>query len=676
MASLMLCFVMPIMLTGCRLPWPSFNTGGTGGLPPSTQEVPIFPNGDDYAPNPGYQYEDTGPPIEVETDNTSFIEAIQGIRAVYSNATATPNEQLTADKEKFYNNVTYQYHYIAEYLIYSLLAKYGASAGVNHDIDYQYYADTSFLSEETRVNMTHNINGVPNVMTLDTAWANSNILAITSPVVNITFTEAHQPTFVSDEAYAWLCNITDTQQINTYIDWIAYNLLCYANGVNSAQPNFESYKNNITGYQSISQGIVQNVQTLGVPSSQEFFDYISQFVKKYIIGDTAYDFDNDTTEYNYMAYYTEIAGTSLFTEKLVVSVADTGYLDNTKQLTDDPTKYEWYYQKNGTYYDADGAETTDPDVAVKVGVDLYQVIYKYYDYSTGQVVGATNYQSVQSYSEAGKFKHGYATTLATIVDTIKTFSANFPHYSNYEFATFEPDKYYEAEGIGDYSNYQDYTSAIIFPNGVVVYDEENDYSDSCDTTQKLWQFDLMEISLVSTQSLCIDVYLRLHIDGEDKIYHLCRTVTIAGNTNLNESASDKKDSFYTEYGDTTLEYLFDTEFATAQKVVDASLIDEEMYGLLTSGIVNQDDFFVAHSIPNGETFAGKFDTEADIGCVEGLTCKNYFDETVDLSDLLVCTLDCDFVEFLFDVRTDIRPATDTKFGFKIITQFGGEMTEE
>ncbi len=728
-----LCFTVT-SFGGCTLPWWNTSDWGSGGNNPydpnskSNSTVPL-PDGNQDQEYKGW--------------DKAFIQkealATQGVRSIYvpDNDEETDDEILKKDRAKYYENAAYQYEIIAKYILHTLQGKYGTSVGAS-ELEYKFYADYSTAGTFYENKKIRNEDDVESITIPLPAYSPEEKggkcqetceNAINQPVVNLMWTGYDEgtrqitlekgvgnnpPSAVQyrDESLKW--QITGDDILSDYYARVQLNLMQMAINFMSTDA---SEKVTVTSISQTSEDsakveiekLTRKIDKLGVPQKAGFYKELVQYIEKNLIG-----------------------------ESLIARDDESNYIDYT-----DLSYYWWNYEVVNTYTDEDG-NTHEVWDYVKYGPVYYGM------------------GSSEHFSSNTLYKFGYHDAVTDIVDAVLGtyddsgkqlsygFVAKYPTYTRAEVIDSQAYEFYynTDETLSDDEmqhitalEFRNYNSAVIYPDASLdierieeihqkiengeIEEEPDDLYDSV-FDKKRWLFDTVEISIESKQEITIDVYMRVHIQGEkqtdgtynssDFILHLTRMNTDPTKEYSYYPKDEESEESTDETDDETpdSDAYFDEEKTNSRFVFIGDLMSDnlqnvEKYNEFTKGVNNSyvvgDDnkdkenyrqFYHEQQVldengvdipQNKETFhnifAGKLGSTVSIDTArhleKTLTATNYWGETVDFSDKYLCQDECDFVEFIFDVQKDSSKPADYDYSFKysvLNIYFWGELTDE
>ena len=656
----LMCLTMTFTFAGCSFPWSGEGTGGGGSGSSGNGGHNIQTGETTYPEFPGV---DTS---ETEAQMAEYYDSItQGVRATYLPDVdeKTDDAVLQADRDKYQENAAYQYEVVATYILHTLQGEYGEGVS-SSSLDYEFYADTSLLPVDDLSETTVDLPAItPSTGVSFRMETNAN--AIDAPVNGLIY-QGETLTPVYDDGLAWVMNGA-TGFVSRYTQRVQANLMELALGLDLSSN---------ASVQDI-QDYAKQIEKLGIPQTLEYrnsvFDYIAN----------------------------NIIGSSLMTRE-----------DQTLTWT------EPYY-------------TTQHSRQVQTGVDSegnpiytteYYTLYHYYDMSTGGMHPATETPINYTFTSATAYKFGYAETINEILDAVlgtfdstgeqltTGFTADFPTYTRAELTDVDTYRFYtsynnelgeEERQVITTMDYKEYNSVVVYPKGTVAYDEEG--NEVIDTEQPFWQFDMLTFCIDSINDITLDIYMRIHLNGQDTIIHLTRMNTDSTQDYDFESETENiEDWFYTE-NDQIIGYIPEFYFledkTNLRMLYLPDYLPEATTDLLATGIENttnrtfyqdkragspEDDGYYEIELENvyKNTFAGKlgsattFDNAENVN--ERLTVNNFYGEIVDLSDKYLCQDECDFVEFIFDVVEDPTKPADYDYSFKFMIKaiFWGFPNEE
>lgn len=612
---------------------PPSGGGGNGGGDDTTNNITDdrLQNPDSHLPEVDYDED-----YYNDVENESYAEITQGTRATYipTKYDTSADAVLNADRAKFDENAGYQYEIVARVILHYLSGRYGQAGGNNAtEILYEFYADTSLLPSgdatsktislpatkpiEKNSSLLHATDGAIEAQT--TGLTGEYTQSIDSWVLERTTTNAYKWAFSLGSPTISGYNQTF---IERFVPIIQINLMEYVLGLpQSSKSLIES-----TGADAMLENYVAKIQRLGIKQTQEFANFMYDYIMSVVIGENATSWDSRTMTYVEPSdtYETEIPDPN----------------DPSTNILDTIT----------VYYDMDG----DPSTTTFLSQQLYK-----YDYSATvqDIVDLT----------AGTFDaEGNVVNPAIFAD--------FPTYSRVEIADIDANAFY-TEGEGDDVKklasmaYHEYQSAIIYPDGIFNYDFSAEDGQDVDMTQKLWQFDLVDLYVDSKQDITLDVYIRLHIGGTNYFAHVTRM-----NTDSTKSFSYEAEASPSDF-EAEVDFYF-LEEKTNYTMIDMTLFfNEERMENLQTGIENKEEkTFYAGENSYKDTFAGKLGSSVSFG--NDLKVTNHYGVTVDLNEYALCSDTGDFVEFIFAPVKDKGEDYDYSFKFMIKTIYFGSVEEE
>lgn len=583
------------------------------------------------------------PEIDVSEDeakeNESYAKITQGVRASYlpTKFDETDDSVLAADRRKFDENAALQYEIVAQSVLFYLTGRYGETAGNNaSEIVYEFYADTSKLpsGDATQATIT-----LPRTAPIE---ENVSLLHTTASAIERQTTGLEGSYSLATDS--WTLSRTETNaykwnfSLGTSVT-AGYNERFIAEFTPIVQVNLMEYALNFPlsskadilaeTPESMIESYVAKIQRLGITQSQEFADFLYDYILSIIIGENATSWDN------LRPLYTEPVDS--YTEEVP------------SEINPDETVEQTVF----VYYDMDG----NPDTHTFTAPQLYKYNY---------ITAAQNIVELV----AGTFD-----TNGEVVNP--AIFAEFPTYTRLEITDIAPDKFYTAGEKGDSDvlsldsmEYHEYQSAIIYPDGIFNYDVDAEEGE--DLTQKLWQFDVLNLYIDSKEDITLDVYIRLHINGTNYIEHISRINTDSAKSFDFEGESDAlgEDSVASSAD----EYFIESKLNYT--IIDMrTFLDDERIEMLTTGIENTTNKnFYAEEGGYKDTFAGKLGSSVAFG--NELKVTNHYGETVNLDKYALCNDTGDFVEIIFAPVKDKGENYDYRFKFLVRALYWGVFDED
>ncbi len=703
-----IAFVLVLSVTaigfgGCSLPWWNTSDWGSGGTNPydPTQDVVVD------VPLP-----DRVPAEEVTGyDKANYQDeavATQGVRSYYMPDVdaETTDTILVADRAKFRENAAYQYEIIARYILHVLQGKYGAAVGTE-TINYSFYATYSMSGTffaDKKIRNADDIESITITLPSTSPEAGQPKLfettanAINAPVVNVRLQYTEVPEgqgntcppaeAVTDADLAWQITGSD---ITTFASAVQLNIMQLALEYTTGDTYTLTSPSTLSDSQARLeiQRLAKLIDRLGVPQKAGFRDILIDYIENNIIGANLIERETQSIGYT------------------------------------DPS-YTWFdYRIVGTQM-VDGVEE-----------DVYGYVPQtgYY-----QMLGVG---TPHTFTNSEIYKFDYHDTVVEIVDAIlgtydssgriatAGFVAAYPQYTRMEATDSQPFEFYYntdetlADGERQYitaMDYQNYSSMVLYPDASLNLDAIHEYEQKIlngedvdpnydpydyDPARKRWMYDSVNICIESKEEITVDVYLRLHLRGDqqpdgsytytDYILHLTRMNTDP--TLQYDYYPPQDDEFNEKYtdedGNISPESYFDEQKTNSRFVALYDLMNVENYNtLVTQGVKNSfvvgaehrtnpnyRQFFHEQQVldENGENipqdkltyhdlFLGKLGSTVAVDSAAAqdatLTFTNFYGETVDLSDRFLCQDDCNFVEYIFDVKKDDTKPADYDYSFK------------
>ena len=649
---------MTFTFAGCSLPWGSSDTGSGGGSGSGSGNGGghNIQTGETTRPEfPGVDID----PAESETQMAEYYDSItQGVRATYLPDVdeVSSDTVLQADREKYLENAAYQYEIVATYILHSLQGEYGEGVS-SSSLNYEFYADTSLLptSDLSEINIS-----LP-AITPSTGVSfrfETNAGAIDAPVNGVQYAGDGVTAPVYDSSLAWQMNGA-TGFVERHKQLVQANLMEIALG------------HEISSTTSATQieEYAKEIEKLGIPQTLEFRDAVYDYIANYIIGADLMARENETL--SWVEPY-----------------------------------YSWVETIEHEETNEDGSTTTWTEY-------IYHCVH--FNMATGAQPDLLHQNHTDTiFTSSTAYKFGYADTINKILDEIlgtfssggtqvsTGFTADFPTYTRVEITDVDAYRYFTSynEELGEDErqvitsmDYREYNSVIIYPSGTVV--DTIDGEDVIDRENMLWQFDSLYISIDSLNDITLDIYMRIHQNGQDTIIHLTRINTDSTlDYGYYEEETDYEDYYDEETETISPEYYFTPTKTNTRSIFLPDLIPLDSTTILSTGVRNTTNrTFYQDERADGDyetelenvyknTFVGKLGSSVAFENAENFnerfTVTNFYGETVDLSDKYLCQDECDFVEFIFDVVEDpTNPADyDYSFKFMIYSLFLGNPTED
>ena len=673
----MVC-LMAVTLGGCSF-W--FNSGdpgpGDNNWPTTTPNRVPLPVDHERVPNE-----------EIDTLVAMMqlqSEAVQGVRATYLPGVdeVSSDAVLQADRQKYFQNAAYQYEIVATYILHVLQGKYGDTKAQS-TITYDFYANTSLSGtfyEGKEIRNSTDRTSLDIILPANTPEDGDAKLfetdknAINNPVVNVELeytvatpngnTACPPARAVYDPSLAWNANGSD---ITSFVPVVQLNLMQNALGL-----PLSPLSTTATSAQSQIVSLSKQITKLGIEQSADYYDFLLDYMSNVIIGADLMARDEASLNYtdpSYTYYLWEQVGTRLVGDPPV----------------EEPV-YDWvahtgYYQMLGS----GTPHTFSSDTIYKFG---YKATLN--DIATA-ILGTFGSNGEQTST-------GFSTLFPTYTRVEITDSQPFNHYysNNPTLEDDEPQKM-------DSMDYREYNSVIIYPDAEAYTEEE--FGVAIDPEKKNWLFDYFNIYIDSVMDITIDIYLRVHFEGEtnpsgdvvgreDVLVHLTRMNTDSKKDyHYSPEIEDYSEKYYDQNGIIKKEYAFDETKTNARMISLYTVAGAETFTKLHKPIPNpytvdeptESSFrqFYHEALELDEDghpkvleegtvtyhnlFAGKLGSNLDIDTPKhrqnNLSIKNYYDKTVDLGAKYLCQEKCDFVEFIFDVQKYPALGNDYDYSFK------------
>ncbi len=567
-------------------------------------------------------------------------ELTQGVRATYiPKATDTSTDAtLQADRDKFNENAALQYEIVARTILYSLVGRYGEEGGIDtQDIVYEFYADTSLLPSGAPTSTTVVIEA--NAPTVGEArlleghdYAIERVISGLAGTYDVnTASWTFERTYSSDTKWNFNLgtnmigdNYNETF-VETFTPYVQLNLMEYALGYPLTSYETMEFLGPTAIRVAINEAVYQ-IDKLGITANKDYADFLYTYIQDTIIGTTAINREAASISYTEPSYTYEVETPGENPEDPPVVTTET------------------------VYYDMDGTAAHTFTSSTIYKYDYLDTIREIVDFVAGT----------------------YDTSGNTLTPAI---SADFPTYTRLEITDIDPNKFFTL-GTGeevkklDNMDYQEYKSVVWYPNGISNIDAETGDT-TLDLEQKLWQFDMLFPYIDSKNDITLDIYLRLHIDGENYINHVFRIHTDStqsfdyDNTSADLTSPDSEvstDAFF-------------VEDKTNSALIYTPLFFPDKTELLNTGIENTHEK-TFYSVENAyrNVFAGKLGSAVSFGdSGEEYIVTNHFGEEVDLSGYYLCTDEADFVEMIFVPVYDHGEDYDYTFKFLLTSLLLGDI---
>ncbi len=578
-----------------------------------------------------------GSAVDAET-NAEYAQLTQGIRATYiPNATDTTDDAvLQADRDKFNENVALQYEIVARTILYTLVGHYGEESGIEaQDLVYEFYADTSLLPSGEPSSTTVHIDA--NTPTQgDTTLLEGHDYAIEHVISGLTGTyDVNTSSWTVERTYStdtsWNFNlganmIGDNYNetfVETFTPYVQLNLMEYALGYPLTSYETMEFLGPTAIRLAINEAVYQ-IDKLGITANQEYADFLYTYIQDTIIGTTAINREAETISYTEPSYTYEV--------------------ETPAENPDDPPTVT----TETVYYDMDGTDAHTFTSSTIYKYDYLGTIREIVDLVAG------------TYDSSGN----------TLTPAI---SVDFPTYTRLEITDIDPNLFFTTgtdEDVSKLNNmdYQEYKSVVWYPNGISNINADGDTV--LDFEQKLWQFDMLFPYIDSKNDITLDIFLRLHIDGENYIKHVFRIHTDSTQSFDYDNSSGNLTNPDTEINTDA----FFTEDKTNSALIYTPLFFPEQNELLITGIENTlEKTFYSEENSYKNVFAGKLGSSVSFGdSGEDYIITNHFGEEVDLSGYYLCTDEAGFVEMIFVPVYDQGEDYDYTFKFMLTSMFLGD----
>ena len=641
----LMCLTMTFTFAGCSLPWGSSDTGSGGGSGSGSG------NGGGHNIQTGDTTYPTPPDInsaEIEREMAqSYASITQGVRATYLPDVdeVSSDAVLQADREKYLENAAYQYEIVATYILHSLQGEYGEGVS-SSSLNYEFYADTSLLPTSDLSEIDISLPAITPSTGVSFRFE-TNAGAIDAPVNGVQYL-GRTPAEVRDSSLAWQMNGA-TGFVERYKQLVQANLMEIALGHEISSS---------TSTEQIEE-YAKEIEKLGIPQTQEFRDTVYEYIANYIIGADLMARENETL--SWVEPY-----------------------------------YSWVETIEHEETNEDGSTTTWTEY-------IYHCVH--FNMATGAQPDLLHQNHTDTiFTSSTAYKFGYADTINKILDEIlgtfssdgtqvsTGFTADFPTYTRVEITDVDAYRYFtsyneeldeDERQVITSMDYREYNSVVIYPKGILEYDEEG--NEVVNLEQLLWQFDMLTISIDSVQDITLDIYMRLHIGGEDTIVHLTRMNTDSTLSYDYESETENIDDYLliTEDGiGYKPEFYFLPDKTNTRAMYLPDYLPINSTEIVTGGVTNttnktfyqderaEGDYETELENVYKNTFVGKLGSsvtfENSKNFNQTFTTTNYYGETVDLSDKYLCQDECDFVEFIFDVVEDSSNPADYDYSFKFM----------
>ena len=627
---------------GCN--WFGAGTGGSGGSggQPSSDD---FPDDRVQQGNTGFPSVDYDSEEDEQQQNAARAEITQGIRATYiPKADETTDDAiLQADRDKFNENAALQYEIVARAILYNLVGHYGETDGTSGEtVIYEFYADTSLLpsgdASETTVILEGNTPYQANNTLLE-GWD----YAIEQQISGLDGTyDENTDTWTVERVYstsaAWNfslgtsmmgSNYNDTF-VNTFTPYVQINLMEYFLKL-PITPLSSLESMGPTALNAQINEYVAQIDKLGITANQEYADFLYTYIVDVIVGSGA--MNRETASFTY--------DEPMDTYEITVPSENPDEPDTTETVT--------------VYYDMDGT-------------------------------------SAHTFTSNTIYKYNYESNIRTLVDMIAgtydsngnevtpAISAEFPTYTRLEITDIAPEKFFTSGTTDEVSkldnmDYREYSSVVWYPDGIQSMNEN--FETIIDTESKIWQFDYLTFMIDSKNDITLDIYLRLHINGENHIAHITRINT--------DSTQSYDYEFTKEYetddsglADITQDSFFLEEKTNLSMIYIPLFLPDYKTQLVDEGITNSaEKIFYNEENAYKNTFAGKLGSSVSFGGEgDDFIVTNHYGETVDLSSYALCADELDFVEVIFVPQRTQGEDYDYSFKFMINDMIFGEIITE
>ncbi len=582
-------------------------------------------------------------------DNEDRALATQSVRATYMPGAyeTTDDAELQADRNKFNENAAYQYEIVAYTILYYLVGNYGYIDGqTGEEVVYTFFADTSYLQHNEQESTTISLPVISPHQEND-IYLQGYDGAIEQQIAGLLGEYNYDATSGTgtwtiernyETTYKWNFSLNSAvtssyneQFIDEFLPYVQINLMEY--GLNhEITPVSQLMTLGPTQLEALIREYVAEIDKLGITANQNYADFIYNYIRDTIIGSNAMNRETMTFIY------------------------------------DEPSD---------TYTISGEPDPENPDEPTQ------EVITVYYDVDNNPDTHSFTVNSVN-----GIYKYNYEETIQQIVDLVAgtydasgnvltpAISAEFPTYTRVEMVDISPDLFYTTgtdDEIRRLDNmpYMEYQSVIIYPNGQRTGDEN--FDTVIDYDNKIWQFDYVNFFIDSVSDITLDIYLRLHIDGENYIAHITRIQTDAdqgfdyapsrvGEDNEEDTEQSDEDTFFPDY----------------QSNVGLTYVPLFLPGQtnnLANGIENTQSIeSYAESKEYKSLFIGKLGESANYDFTT-IEITNHYGEEVSL-ELALCTDSADFVEFIFVPQKTQGDDYDYRFKFMIKDSYWGSVLQE
>ena len=627
---------------GCN--WFGAGSGGSGGGggQPSSED---FPDDRVQQGSTGFPSTDYDSEEDEQAQNEARAEITQGIRATYIPKAdeTTDDAVLQTDRDKFNENAALQYEIVARAILYELVGHYGETDGAaGETITYEFFADTSLLpsedATETTINLEANTPYQANNTLLE-GWdyaIEQQISGLSGSYNENTNTWTVERTYSTSAAWNFSLgtsmignNYNDTF-VNTFTPYVQINLMEYF--LNLPITPLSTLLGLGTGaLQAQINEYVAQIDKLGINANQEYADFLYTYIIDVIVGSSA--MNRETASFTY--------DEPMDTYEITVPGENPDEPETTETIT--------------VYYDMDGTSAH---------TFTSSTIYKY---------------NLQSNIRAlvDKIAGTYDTSGNVVTPAI---SAEFPTYTRLEITDIAPEKFFTSGTTDEISkldnmDYREYTSVVWYPDGIQSMNEN--FETVIDTESKIWQFDYLTLMIDSQNDITLDIYLRLHINGENHIAHITRINTDSTQSfDYEITPENEKDENGVE--DITQESFFLEDKTNLSMVYIPLFLPDYKTQLVDEGITNaaQKTFYNEENAYKN-TFAGKLGSSVAYGeSGEDFIVTNHYGETVDLSSYALCADSQDFVEVIFVPQRTQGEDYDYSFKFLINDMILGEIATE
>ena len=553
----------------------------------------------------------------------------QGVRATYTPKAGekTDDAVLQADRDKFDENASYQYELVAKTILYYLVGNYGYVDGNSGEtMIYEFYADTSLLPSGDLTSLEISLNEVKPYQANDvrlSGWDNAieqQITGLSGTYDTNTKQWSVERTYSSDYKWNFSLNTSTNSNYNslfieTFTPYIQLNLMEYfILGENNVTPFGTMLGYGPSQIEYMINELVLKIDKLGIEANQDYADFLKSYITNTVIGAKAYYRETQTFNYN-----------------------EPSYTYTVEKEPFDPENPE--YEEITVYYDMDNNSAT-----TSISTNNW---YKY-DY-------ASTIQQIVEYVAGTYDAEGQEITPAI--------SKSFPTYTRLEITDVSPNLFFSSgtteNDIKKLNNmdYKEYQSVVWYPDGIITYDKDMNVQINNDL--KKWQFNCAYLYIDSKENITLDVYMRLHLAGENQIKHVGRYFTdITQSYDSNGQTLDEKGNF-------TDESYFSEKQMNSMLIFTPYFFGDDCV-ISNDGVENSaTKTFYADDNAYKNTFAGKLGSSVAFG--QELVVTNHFGEEVDLSMYNLCADECDFVELIFvPQKTDSTQDCSFKFMIKDI----------